>query len=397
MSVDDDDSNVFGGGAARPVPVRQKLVPTNVSTVDRGALGLEEPKSTVLPWQPTPEEPEVATLPLPGQPVVQKPLPWAPAPSAPLPWSTEPSAPAAPAPAPAAPVPGPERSRVLIDLDPALPPQHPPPRVEAEAPPALGDNSPAAPAPTKSPARRVTAWVAGAAAAAVALIALAVGTSSPGALSESEARSLSTLARGRDVGQARSDLEEPVAAFIASLRGERSVILLVVPRDERDALLLPDGSLWITTGLLQSLAHGSDVTALVAHLEAHERLGHNRARLANAQEKLDAARATQLPTAVFAAVQEALAAPFTEEEELAADSAALAALHAASVETRGLYRVFHDAKGAFATTHPNGPTRGTALRAVPSLNRDETERYRDTVLGVLAQTAAAPTAAPTRQ
>lgn len=383
MSVDDDDSNVFGGGAARPVPVRQKLVPTNVATVDRSALGLEEPKSTVLPWQPTPEEPEVATLPLPGQPVAQKPLPWAPSPSSqPLPWSTEPPAPS-PAPAPAAPVASPQRPRVLIDLDPALPPQHPPPRVEAEPVAAASDDTP--PAPTKSRARRVPPWVAGAAAAAVAIGALAVMSSGPGMLSESESRSLSALARRRDVDQARSDLEEPVAAFIAPLRGERGVILLVVPRDERDALLLPDGSLWITTGLLQSLAHGSDVTALFAHLEAHERLGHNRARLAVAQEKLAAARAT--PGAVFAVMREALAAPFTEEEELAADSAALAALHAASVETRGLYRVFHDGKGAFATTHPNGPARGAALQAVPSLNRDETERYRDTVLGAVAPTA----------
>jgi len=184
-----------------------------------------------------------------------------------------------------------------------------------------------------------------------------------------------------------------VGAALAPGIGGPVDVVVVAEGDTVHGFALPDGTVVLTTGLLWRLGSDAELAAVIAHLRAHQRLGHVAAALEeppNLAERAATALARPKPgpddTAVIVAVA-AAAATHVEAHghELDADADAADVLRAGGFDAGALRTALQrlSPPTAFGRSHPSSPARVTALAALPAGGRIDAERYATEVVGQL--------------
>jgi len=318
-------------------------------------------------------------------------------------------------------------------LPPKADPTRPPSRRLADSEPPAAVEAPVAVEAVTSPSllarlealtgapRRVLLGAAGGAGAVVALIAIAVGGPDVerSLRFDDEAQRALAAAWRRD-GMAgwggplaHTDVVasvKRVGADLAPGTGAPVDVVVVAESGAVHGFALPDGTVVLTTGLLWRLGSDAELAAVIAHLHAHQRLGHVAAALdepADLAERAAAALSQEKPGPDDAAVLVAVAAAAATRDnahpsELDADAHAAAALVAAGFDATALRTALQRLAPptAFGKAHPSSPARVAALAALPPGGRVDAERYMTDVVGRLDRrrgtaVAVAPTTAPT--
>ena len=184
-----------------------------------------------------------------------------------------------------------------------------------------------------------------------------------------------------------------VGAALAPGVGAPVDVVVVAGGGTVHGFALPDGTVVLTTGLLWRLGSDAELAAVIAHLRAHQRLGHVAAALDEpADLATRAASALTMPrpgpddTAVVVAVA-AAAATHVEphSHELAADADASDLLQAAGFDPSALRTALQKLSppAALGRSHPSSPARVAALAALPAGGRNDADRYATDIVGQL--------------
>jgi hypothetical protein len=210
-----------------------------------------------------------------------------------------------------------------------------------------------------------------------------------------------------------------VAAFGDRASGRSLSFLVVRDTNAVHAFGLPGDTIVLSAGLLWWLKSDAELAAVLAHMVAHQLLGHPQRALdavATPEVAQEVRTALGAPAgsqnAVLSSAAEAAATAINGYDvEVAADNLADEALEQAGFDRSALFRVvverFVSAGGrvAWLVQHPAPPGRQAALQALPAGGRVDDAPYQQEVTARIdrrrhavptpASAAATPTAAPT--
>jgi predicted Zn-dependent protease len=207
-------------------------------------------------------------------------------------------------------------------------------------------------------------------------------------------------ARTDEVASAVQQNVVGVGRALGEAFGGRAARAVVVQNDQGDALVLPDGSVVVTTGLLSRFQSEAELAAVTAHELAHVALGHVAGALAPSVPTIRSATLAGTSSVVAATMTPLLRSAFSPEQETATDALAHQALLDAGWDASRYaqaIRIAAAASSGWARQHGVDDGRVQALAGVEASGRAGDADYRSRVLGplgALPPEPAAPAAPP---
>jgi predicted Zn-dependent protease len=162
-------------------------------------------------------------------------------------------------------------------------------------------------------------------------------------------------------------------------------------------VILPDGTVVTDDALLRRVPSEAGLAGLIAHVRAHDALGHTEARLAENVAALDDALMGRDAARAEAALALVYDAPFSHDQEQAADALALESLQQSGWSASGLGETLEALAGsAFVATHPFPKARQQVLVTAPSVGRNDVSAWQavQRTLGIVVDEPVPPMPVP---